>query len=59
MPLSGTKVDRCDLTNMACDWMVPPDWHLVGFVVGWRLDSDRKKHIVNGDTGGIGFEVQF
>lgn len=54
------KGDRFEPINPAYDAIEPrPDWQLVGFVVGWRRDSGRKKYIEEGDNTGLGPEVPF
>jgi len=60
MPLSGTKVDRCYLITMVYDEILPPpEWQVVGLLVGWRRDSGRRKHVEEGDSSGLGPEVPF
>ena len=54
------KGDRFEPINPEYDAIEPrPDWQLVGFVVGWRRDSGRKKYIEEGDNSGLGPEVPF
>jgi len=37
----------------------PPEWQVVGLLVGWRRDSGRRKHVEEGDSSGLGPEVPF
>ena len=54
------KGERFEAINPQYDAIEPrPDWQLVGFVVGWRRDSGRKKYIEEGDNSGLGPEVPF